>query len=238
MTANEVSSDAHSEGCTSTALPFGEMDVVLDTACRLLLLRGEPIPLAQLAAEVGDNVDVEAVLAGHLERGRVGMADGAVVASAGISVVPSDYEMRLGTRRYWAWCAKTALGVASALPVEATIVSHDPVTGTELRTELVDRRPVPSSYAAFWPTEDFKDSCQSAAGEYCRTLNLFETAEVAKDWSQRADVPGEVLDVEEATARASAKWAQTLGIGRPEGDAILAVLREPLLADVTGDGRT
>jgi hypothetical protein len=235
MTVDEASGDAHTGGCTSTALPLGQMDAVLDAACRLLLLRGEPVPVPDVAAEVGDDLaTVEAVFAGHVGRGRVAMADGAVVASAGVSVVPSDYEMRLGARRFWAWCAKTALGVAGALPVDGTIVSNDPVTGSELRTEFVDRRPAPSSYAAFWPTEDFRESCQSAAGEYCLTLNLFETAEVAKDWAQRAGVPGEVLGVDEATARASGRWLETFGIGRAEGDAVVAALQEPLPADVAG----
>jgi hypothetical protein len=89
-------------------------------------------------------------------------------------------------------------------------VSRDPVTKAELRTRFEGDRPVPGDAVAFWPSEDFRDSCQSAAGEYCLTLNLFAGESTARAWAERAGVPGEVLSVAEATERSAARWVANL----------------------------
>jgi hypothetical protein len=216
--------------CAAAASPLDEPDECLDAACRLLLIGDSPIGVNELSRELG--ADPAAVAQAVLEnerRGRIGRdAAGMIVASAGVSVVPSAYELHIGARVLWAWCAKTALGVTSALSMGGVIVSHSPYSGVELRTSFAGSHPVAgTSGAVLWPSETFRDSCASAAEAYCPALSLFESVEAARAWAKENQVPGEVLTVEEATDRAGQRWRQSLDVA-VLGSRLAAALLQPL----------
>src|SRR5579884_2709478 len=204
-------------------------DECLDTACRLLLARNAPVSLDELAAALGaDLAPVAAAIDAHERRGRIGRdADGMVVASAGVSVVPSGYELHIAARVMWAWCANTALGVTSALGLGGVILSRSPYSGADLRTRFSGSRPAPGTTGAvLWPSAAFRDSCQSAASAYCPALGLFEDAAAARAWAAANKVPGEVLTVEEATGRAARRWRGSLDMAGT-GAGLAAALAEP-----------
>lgn len=194
--------------------PLDQPDEVLDTACRLLLLSNAPLPIDELAEALGtDPGRVEQAVTEHERRGRIGRdAQGAIVASAGVSIVPSEYELRVGARVLWAWCAKTALGVMSALGMDGVILSRSPHSGTDLRTEFTGSRPVGTDAVVYWPSDGFRDSCGSAAADYCPSFCLFENARAARAWAEASQVPGEVLALDEATDRAAVRWRQSLDL--------------------------
>ncbi len=207
-----------------------EPDECLDTACRLLLTGGVPISLNELASQLGaDPAALAQVVAEHERRGRMGRdAAGLIVASAGVSVVPSVYELHIGARVLWAWCAKTALGVTSALGMGGVIVSRSPYSGVELRASFAGSHPVPGTPGAvWWPSDTFRDSCGSAAAAYCPAFGLFETAEAARAWATEHQVPGDALTVAEATQRAARRWRQSLGAA-DAGSHLAAALGRPL----------
>ena len=202
----------------ATAGPaLDERDETLDAACRILLRTSAPVPLAALAADLGtDPAVVEAAVVAQERRGRVGRdGTGAIVASAGVSVVPSDYVLRLGGEppagwAGWAWCAKTALGVLGAVGAGGWTATRSPASGVEVRAEFLGAEPADPGLAVFWPSEDFRDSCASAADEYCPSFSLFESVEAGRRWAAAGGVPGEVLPVREATERAVVRWAASL----------------------------
>jgi len=230
MTADQAVGDAERLVAPGTGT-LGTTDAVLDAASRLLLRYGRPLTIAELAGDVGSDVaTVEAYVVEHEKRGRVIRDDGVIVAAAGISVVPSAYRMRAGNRDLWAWCATTSLGVLAALGTGGEIVSRDPVSGEELRTTFVGSEPLPSGYAAFWPSAEFRDSCQSAAGEYCDTLNLFADESTARGWAERAGIVGDVLPVAAAAERAKPRWVASLDVGGA-GAPMVAALSAPLPRD-------
>ena len=198
-----------------------ERDETLDAACRMLLRTGAPVPLAALAAELGVGpAAVEAAVAGQERRGRVGRdATGAIVASAGISVVPSDYELRIGDDAAssawvgWAWCAKTALGVLGAVGIGGSTATRSLASGTEVRSRFDGAVPTDPRLAVFWPSDEFRDSCGSAAEEYCPSFSLFESVEAGRRWAATGGISGEVVPVREATERAVLRWAASLDLG-------------------------
>src|SRR6266700_1235221 len=79
-------------------------DDTLDTALRLLFTTRRPVPVAVLAARLGvataalDMTIERFERSGRIRRDEAGM----IVASAGVSVVPSDYELVVGDRTCWA----------------------------------------------------------------------------------------------------------------------------------------
>jgi alkylmercury lyase len=237
MTTDQAVDEVPQQAAAPTGA-LGTTDAVLDAASRLLLRHGRSITVAELAADVGrDGDDVEATIREHEARGRIIREDGVIVAAAGISVVPSAYALRAGNRELWAWCATTSLGVLAALGTGGEIVSRDPVTGAELRTTFVGSEPLPSPYTAFWPSEEFKSSCQSAAGEYCDTLNLFADESAARAWAERAGVPGDVMPVDAAARRARLRWDGSLDVAGA-GATMLEALAGPAPGDTPADTPT
>lgn len=199
-----------------------ERDDTLDAACRMLLGTRAAVPLTALAAELGIRLAVvEAAVAEQEQRGRIGRdAAGAIVASAGISVVPSGYELRIGdgsasAARWsgWAWCAKTALGVLGAVGIGGSTATRSPASGATVRARFQGAVPSDPQLAVFWPSTEFRDTCGSAAQEYCPSFSLFESVEAARRWAAAGDVPGEVVPVREATERAVVRWAASLELG-------------------------
>ncbi|WP_043620259.1 organomercurial lyase [Nonomuraea candida] len=226
-----------SASCSGPAPAVGPPEEVLDVACRALLRTGAPLPLEALATAMGTGLaDAEREVATQESRGRMTRdGDGRIVASAGISVVPSDYELRVGARVMWAWCANTAFGVMSALAMGGEVVSHCPAGGALLRTVFDGPLPREEGRAVHWPSDSFRQSCGSLAQEYCPTFALFENAQAAHAWAGAKGIPGEVLPVREATERARVRWRKSLDLDGEGADLprlLTAPPRRPGAVDV------
>lgn len=189
-------------------------DGTLDAACQLLLGSGEPLPVPELAAALGQDEQtvLEAVegfeRAGRMRRG----SDGRLVAATGVSVVPAEYELRIGKLLRWTWCAKTGLGVLGALAAGGTLATRCPVTGEVVTVVFDGGDPRPSPAAVLWPSESFQRGCSSAAGELCATFTLFSGAAGAAGWAAERGLDAEVLTVAEATGRSVARYRHSLGL--------------------------
>jgi hypothetical protein len=220
--------------CAADAAPLDQPDEVLDTACRILMTTDAPLAVDELAAALGrDPATIAQAVTEHERRGRIGRdGDGRIVASAGVSIVPSEYELHVGARQLWAWCAKTALGVMSALDMGGQIRSRSPQGGAELRLDFHGSRPDRTDYVVFWPSDGFRDSCGSAAEDYCPSFSMFQDAAAAADWARQSKVPGEVLSVEAATERAAVRWRASLDI-TGQGRNLASVLGRPSEGDPT-----
>ena len=181
-------------------------------AFRLLFETGEPVRPAALADELGCSVSEATQAIAQLESQGLIRRDetGSIVGSYGLSVVPSQDVIHIQGRQLWTWCAKTSVGVLAALG-GGTVESRCPMSGRQIR--LTFEGPTPpkdTGLAVFWPGTELTSCCKSAVDEVCPNINFFESAEAAKSWAASSGVPGEVLSVEEATARSVGKWAELL----------------------------
>jgi alkylmercury lyase len=196
-----------------TPVRIGDKDATLNAACRMLLRTGAPVPIARLAAEVGeDPADIAALVADYERLGRMRRDGDRVVAAIGVSVIPSDFEIVAGQRHMWAWCAKTGLGVVAALGLGGRVASRSPASGAPVTVEFTGQAPHPSTLVVFWPDDSFRDSCASAAEDYCPSLAIFESADAARGWAEQRNVAGEVLPVEIAANRASEHYSEVLDL--------------------------
>jgi alkylmercury lyase len=181
-------------------------------AFHLLLETGEPVRAAALAEDLGCNASEVAPAIEQLDKQGLIRRDetGAVVGSYGLSVVPGQDQIRVQGRQFWTWCAKTSLGVVSALG-GGSVVSRCPVSGRQLLLTFDGSEPPKGTeLAVFWPGTEFTSCCKSTVEELCPNINFFENAAAAQSWAASSKVPGEVLSVEEATARSVGKWAELL----------------------------
>lgn len=189
-------------------------DATLDRACQLLLARRAALTVHELAAQLGHQ---EATVIQTIEQfekvGRIRRTpDGRIVASAGVSVIPADYEVLVGPVRCWAWCAKTGLGVLGALAAGGTLATRCLVSKEKLVVTFTVDQPAPSGYGVLWPSEQFQNSCTSAADQLCATFSLFASARAAGDWARANNLDAEVITVDEATHRSATRYRHSLGL--------------------------
>ncbi len=218
---HEASKDrSESPGCSSPTAgdicpptePLGstaEYSEMQALAFRTLLQTGAPVTIADLADRSGGDLSEAEELVADLDRqGLIRRDDdGSVIGSVGLSVVPSHNEIHVGGRRFWTWCAKTSLGILGGAAAGGWVEAQCPASGRELRLDFDGASPQPDTgLAVFWPSEDLMTSCGSVVDNFCVNINFFETASAAETWQTTHQVPGEVLSVEDATARSAAKW--------------------------------
>lgn len=187
-------------------------DETLDRACQLLLARGTALSVPELAQQLGHSPATVVQTIERFERlGRI-RRDGAgrIVASVGVSLVPADYELRVGPVHCWTWCAKTGLGVLGALGAGGTLATRCLVSGQDLLVRFTADQPAPSCYGVLWPSRELQNSCTSAADQLCATFSLFATAEAAKDWARTHNLDATVITLQEATHRSTARYRHSL----------------------------
>lgn len=181
-------------------------------AFEALFQTGGPVPIEDLAARMCQKTaNVRGAILRLEKQGLIRRNDsGDVVASYGLSVVPSRDEIHVDGRRFWSWCAKTSLGVLGALAKGGEVLSRSPASGEVLRVVFTGSRPSPSALAVFWPAPDYSERCTSVVDEVCVNINFFEHAAGAVAWAADQNIRGEVLSLEEATDRAAEHWAPLL----------------------------
>jgi hypothetical protein len=197
-----------------TPVGLGETDRTLNVACRMLVEAEAPIGTAALAAELGEpEAAVAALVADYEKLGRMKRDGSEVVASLGLSAVPDEYEIRSGTRRMWAWCAKSGVGVVSVLGRPGSVSGRSPASGMPLTVTFDGSGRFSEDLVVFWPDDTFRASCGSAKRDYCPAFALLDDQPTAQSWASSRGFSGEVLIMTEAVSRATAYWLPILGPG-------------------------
>lgn len=194
------------------AVSIGETDRTLDMVSRMLLEAGQPVGVTELAVALGEpEADVAALIADYDKLGRVKLDGSSVVASLGLSAVPDEYEIRSSARRMWAWCAKSGLGVVSALGQPGSVRGLSPASGKPLTVTFGSSGRFTEDLVVFWPDETYRDSCGSAKRDYCPAFALVEDEPTATAWASSRGFSGEVLTMAEAVSRGTDFWLSVLG---------------------------
>jgi len=182
-------------------------------AFRLLLETGRPVSAEPLAAELEAALSAVEAALGRLDAaGRIRLsAEGHVVGSAGLSVVPAAHELWLGPRRFWTWCAYDVVGIVGTLRADARSLSRSPATGTRIGLQFAAGKPPTTSVVAFFPDDG---GPVRTTNEWCSNANFFENEEVARSWSAERKLQGDVIDLEEARRRGLAHWSPLLSANR------------------------
>ena len=174
-------------------------------AFRELLSTRAPVAPATLVAAIGmDEATVGRTIAAVADAGHLRLsADGDVVGSAGLSVVPSRHLLTVEGERYWTWCAWDAVGILAALGASGLVQSRDPQSGRPVEVAFHDGQPGPTPAVIFMvdlPTYS------SAHDEWCPLVNLFESDATAGDWADASGLAGSVVTVAEAASRGARRW--------------------------------
>jgi len=182
-------------------------------AFRLLLETGRAVSAAQIAAELKA---APSAVEGELRRldaaGRIRLsAEGNVLGSAGLSAAPAAHELRLGSRRFWTWCAYDVVGIVGTLGADAHSLSRSPATGAPIRLQFAAGQPPATPVVVFFPDDR---GATRTIDNWCSNANFFENRETALSWSAQRKVEGEVIELNEARRRGLANWRPLLSANR------------------------
>jgi len=171
-----------------------------------ILRRGEvagPAAIAQGANLLVEEVDE--ALRSLASGGRVELdADGRVVGSAGLTLLPTPHRLTLGGVPLHTWCAIDAIGIPAALAEDALATTSCPRCGRELRIEFErGRRASEPGFVAWLPT----DPCSNVREELCPQANLFCDEWHLGSWRAGAGGPrGKVLSLSQVESLGQEWW--------------------------------
>ena len=177
-------------------------------AFRLLATRAESVAPATVAELTGIKPERLAAVLDQLDAGgRIRRdANGYVVGSAGLSVVPDRHEINLEGRRLWTWCAYDILGIFGALRASGRALSPSPFGGPAIEVVFVRGLPQRDDVVLFRPAADLEIGCDNVYADWCPHSNLFATHELAEDWAQQHGIEGTVLGLGAASTLATGDW--------------------------------
>jgi len=163
----------------------------------VLLARGDPVSVDQIAAAMGSSADT--IREGLAATGGVEYdADGHVVG-LGLTLRPTPHRFEVGGRTLYTWCALDALAFPRLLHAPARVESRCPASGRLVRLELLA-----DQILLVDPPDAVVSIVARTGGEatgvrtsFCDHVSFFSSAEAAKPWL--ATHPGgAVLPVGEA----------------------------------------
>ena len=188
--------------------PMDAGDLVRTAAFRLLATRAQTIAPTTLAEVTRISPERLAAVLDQMEAaGRIRRdADGHVVGSAGLSVVPDRHEIDLEGRRFWTWCAYDILGIFGAFGANGRALSPSPSGGQPIEVAFVRGLPQRDDVVLFRPAAGLEDGCENVYAEWCPNSNLFATHDLAEGWAKEREIEGRVLRLDAASTLAAEDW--------------------------------
>ena len=192
--------------------PSEAQTLVQRTAFQLLLARGGAIGLHDLAERSGVRLESVSNLMDLLDgAGRIRRnADGEVVGSGGLSVIPDRHQIELDGRRFWTWCAYDILGIFGVTGATGRALSPSPLDWRPIELHFTRGRPDEHDAVLFRPDESLMTSCENVYEQWCPNSNLFASRELAEHWAGQHRTPGRVLDLDEASDLATEAWSDVV----------------------------
>jgi alkylmercury lyase len=186
----------------------GDAAVVRRGGFALLYTDGRPVRVAHLAAACGMSESrVETALVALVGSGAATRdAHGALVATAGLSVVTAGHRLRLAGRDYFTWCAFDAIGIPAALGVDGVARTTCGQCGAPIEVATVAGQPPDGRDVVGWLPGG---PCDDVQQDFCPAANLFCDAHHLTAWRAAAGAPpGRVATLTELAAEGRTVWAE------------------------------
>jgi DNA-binding transcriptional MerR regulator len=180
-TQPEGDSRLMTENTSWTALVTGEPALSLVPCAAKLLARGEPVPVADLAAAAGWPIDK--VSAALRRFPRVDFDAAGNLAGVGLTLAATSHRVRIDGRELFTWCAMDAVGLPVMLGRPVTVEStcpatHSPIHLTLTPSGVADASPAATVVSEVAPTP----GCTDIRTSVCDHGHFFADHDAAETW--------------------------------------------------------
>ena len=169
---------------------------------------GQPVSVAELAVHCGiPETRVEGAMAALAGSGTATLgAGGALVATGGLSVVPTQHRLRLAGREFFTWCGFDAVGIPAALAVDGLARTPCGSCTALIEVAVVDGRPPVDGTVLGWLPSG---PCDDMQADFCAAANLFCDAQHLAAWRAAAGDPrGRPATLSELATEARRVWTE------------------------------
>jgi alkylmercury lyase len=157
-----------------------------------LLARGEPVGFSEIAEEAG--IDLGLVEKRLEQWPGVFTQERAVVGFWGMAIPKVSHRFEVGGKTLYTWCAYDALFLSELIGKTATVRSHDPVTGEEIRLVVHPDQiegPNPQDIVISFLDPATTRFDENVILNFCNYVHFFTSRESGSKWV--ADNPGTFL---------------------------------------------
>jgi alkylmercury lyase len=149
-----------------------------------LLMEGQPVSLARVAAVLGRPLDD--VVLGVRQLANVEFdRRGDIIAAVGLSLVPTPYRLQVGERALFTWCALDTLMYPVLLQCTARVTARCPGTGAVIRLMVTPEGVVecdPPDAVVSLVIPEIGGECCDIRGVFCNEVHFFACRAAASTW--------------------------------------------------------
>jgi len=173
-----------------------------------LYATAQPVSVVELAALCGmSQTSVEAATDVLTGSGTATLgAGGTLVATGGLSVVPTQHRLRLASREFFTWCGFDAVGIPAALAVYGLVRSPCGFCGALVQvTVAAGQPPIQGSVVGWLPA----GPCEDMQADFCAAASLFCDAQHLAAWRAAAGDPhGRPATLSDLATEGRQVWAE------------------------------
>jgi hypothetical protein len=175
------------------------------------LWSGRSVTLTDLVGEHAEMTEA----AEHLRRrGRIELsADGHLIAVHGLCRRPTPHRIEHHDGVVNTWCALDAIGIPTALGIDARAVTRCPTCQTQLAVTIAAGEPQPLPEATLW-YPDF--TCGHLVEDFCSGANLFCFIDHLERWARDRGLAGRAMSIGEVAEVGRECWAEAADLLRTD----------------------
>ena len=169
------------------------------------LLRGAASTTTEIAKASGVSLpEIEQGVQGLSNVGRIDVEGSYVISVGGLTLSTTNHELRLPEATMHTWCALDAIGIPTALDLDASILTICPHCGQAIDVAVEDGSVTASTAVQlFLPT----GQCENVRADFCASANLFcDTKHIATWQATSPGSIGHILDLASTAQLGQRMW--------------------------------
>jgi Alkylmercury lyase len=166
---------------------------------------GEPLPLEDVLVRTGwSQPRQQAAVEQLLDAGRLELDGAQIIGAHGVTLRPTTHRVLHDGATTHTWCAFDAVGIPTALGIDASVITSCPNCGARLELAIHKGLPEDRPLLAWMPF----GPCEHVMREFCPAANLFCSRDHVEEWRKRANSPdGAALTLVEIAEHGRRAWA-------------------------------
>jgi hypothetical protein len=178
-------------------------DSVAKEAFRILLSDATPLSMTALAERIGaDKTAVRKILDDLMLVGRAEMEGEVLFGVYGLTLKPTQHQLKLRGSSFFTWCAFDIVGIPAALGESAEITGECAHCHSAIRFAIAEGEPPSLPIVISWLAE----RCDSIRDQFCPTVNFYCDSAHYEVAMKAGQAPSDSLSLRRAAEMGRVNW--------------------------------